>query len=189
MMKIDALHAVIPNSGIEYSQLLIQFYQTTSTISTLHWEPFAIITTTSDIAAVKALWAGSFIEFPGTHYNPLYAVTDNVKAVSNHDLQVERHGNNLYVNLAAPQQIQRPNALYFTIPAFSLKLDSFGGSFHTDETIPFTGYFGASGYTLNIQNHNFNANGAFTSSYYHYQDVPVTGFVTMQGIQTFYPPA
>ena len=64
-------------------------------------------TSPDDAAFMKTVWSGyPYIVYPGPYYNPAWVNTDNVKLVSEDDLQVERHGNNMFVNLKVPQQIQ-----------------------------------------------------------------------------------
>jgi hypothetical protein len=183
-MRIIGGHAETPNAGKDSCFLFIELYMNYPDPQIKAWQPYAFITTDPDAAAfMRIVWAGTFIELLSTG-----GTSDNVKLLNDPaNLQVERHGNSIYVNLKESQQIQRSsiNHLKFVIPAFSMELNSYGGSFHTSETATLP-----SGYTLNIDHMGFMANGAFTSSAWGYEGVPVSdGLVIMHGIDTYYPPA
>jgi len=191
MMKITAAHIEVSTTGIDKCQLLIWLYMfDTPTSTTRTWEPYAFITTNpKDVAFEKNFWSGTYVEFPGPYYSPLFVYTDNVKLVSGCTLHVVRHGDSVYVDLTAPQQIENPRGLYFTVPAFCLQLDGYGTWIHSSETIVMTGWYGASGYTFKEHGMGFNANGEFTSSAWSYSCVAVSdGSVTIQGIAAYYPP-
>ena len=131
----------------------------------------------------------AYIEYPGPYYNPAWVNTDNVKLVSDDDLQVERHGNKMFVNLKVPQQIQRPTGVYFTIPAFSMELNGYGGSFYTSETFVLTGYYGASNYTWKVDYEWLKITGGFTSSAWNYSSYPISeNYLTIHGTGVYYPP-
>ena len=206
MVKIDVLNSKIQFSSVgdsgrlkpichEYNSMLIRLWMIPAGSTTYSWQPFAAITTSPQGAAFETtFWTGTLLVFTNTKdwHIPNWIDTNNVKLVADDTLQVERHGHNLYVNLADPQQIQRPSPTgpVFTIPGFSMELNKYGGSFRSSDNIVMTGWPGASGYTLKIDSLNFNANGAFTSQAWSYNSVPVSeGAVTMAGIQTYYPPA
>ena len=195
MMKLRLMHFEMPNAGIEFSSMLIYLYMPVTTGADPSWCLYAHITTShQDEAYAKNLWSGiPFVEFPGPHYLPYLVTTDNVKYVSDSVFQVERHGNNIYANLGTPQPVQRPYGLDFNIPAFSIELNKYGGSFHSSTSSVLTGYYGSSDYTAAQDIHGFNANGAFISAW-NTNGIPVSipvsdGKVIMQGILTFYPPA
>jgi hypothetical protein len=200
LMKISCTHIEIPNSGVDSYGMLVQFYQTSSANHTLHWEPQAFFTTDPDmVSSIQSLWSGTFIEFPGTYYNKLYNIktfvdTDNVKLVSDQAFQVERHGNNVFINYvadpAAPVKITRPNGIAFSLPTFSLELNGYGGSLHTTEVVPMNSWPLASGYTLEINEVGFSATGAFTCPTWGYIGQPTANSeVTMHGVQYNIPPA
>jgi hypothetical protein len=152
--------------------------------STPYTFPFAIITTSSDDAAfMKTVWAGMpYIEYNGK---------DNVKLLTDPTkLQVERHGNNMFVNLKESVEIERPNGAKFTIPPFSMELNGYGGSFHASGEYVFTmeGY-DLSDYTWNWYYEGFKITGAFTSSAWNYVNYPISeSYLTMQGTGVYYPP-
>jgi hypothetical protein len=161
--------------------------------TTRSWQIFAYVTTNlQDVTDAKNLWSGTLVEFPGQHYVASWVTTDNVKYVPDESFQIERHGNNLYASLATPQSVQRPTGVSFNIPAFSLELNKYGDSLHASTDSVLTGYYQASEYTVIEDQMNFNANGAFVSSW-NTNGAPIsttaTGVVTMQGSLTFYPPA
>jgi hypothetical protein len=183
-MRITGVHSETPNAGKDFCSLFIELYMNFPDPQKKAWQPYAFITTDPDAAAfTRIAWAGTFIELHSTG-----GTSDNVKLITDPaNLQVERHGNSIYVNLKESQQIQRSstNTAKFVIPVFSMELNIYGGSFHTSETgtLP-------SGYTINVDHMGFMANGAFTSSAWGYEGVPVSdGIVIMHGIDTYYPPA
>jgi hypothetical protein len=205
MMKIDVLNSKVQFSSFgengrlkltchEYSSMLIRLWMIPAGSTTYSWQPFAAITTSPQAAAFEtSFWTGTLLVFTNTKdwHIPNWIDTNNAKLVTHDTLQVERHGLKLCVNLADPQQIQRPSPTgpIFTIPAFSVELCKYGGSFHSSDEIVMTGWPGASGYTLNIDSLNFNANGAFTSTAWGYNSVPVSECtVTLAGVQTYTPP-
>jgi hypothetical protein len=204
MMKIDFLHSEARSCHErsceslrhcqDYCSMLIRLYMIPAGAQTYSWQPFAAITTSSEAASFEAVfWTGTLLVFTNTKdwHIPGWIDTNNVKLVTHHTLEVERHGNHIYVNLEAPQQLQRPSpgGPTFAIPSFSLELKKYGESFHTSESTVMTGWPGASGYTLNIDTKSFNANGAFTSSAWGYNKVAVSdGTVVAKGIQTYIPP-
>jgi len=196
MMKLHLMYIEIPNVGLEFSSMLIYLYMIPlSGGTTRSWQFFAHITTNLQNAiSAKDLWSGTLAEFPGPHYVPTWVTTDNVKYVSDPGVfQVWRHGNNIYANLAAPLSIQRPTGVSFNIPAFSIELNNYGGSFHSSTSSVLTGWYDASEYTVTEDMMNFNANGAFISAW-NTNGIPISipvsdGEVIMQGILTFYPPA
>jgi len=206
MMKIDVLNSKVQFFSVgengrlklschEYNSMLIRLWMIPAGSTTYSWQPFGAITTSPQGAALEtSFWTGTLLEFTNTKdwHIPGWIDTNNVKLVSDDTLQVERHGHNLYVKLADPQQLQRPSPTgpIFTIPAFTIELCKYGGFYHYSEEAVMTGWPGASGYTLNIDSINFNANGAFTSNAWSYNKVPVSeGKITISGIQTYYPPA
>jgi hypothetical protein len=184
-MRIIAFHVEVPNAEEDFCSLLIELKMILTGTTEPAWQPYAdIITDPNAVAYARNFWSGTLIEPHGPQATP-----DNVKLVSDTDLQVMRHGNNIYVNLGTSQQVQRTNGLKYVIPAFSMELKSYGGSMHTFETFSMTGYNLASNYILTEDKVGFNANGAFTSAAWGYNGVPVSdGIVFMHGISTYYPP-
>jgi len=191
MMKIGITHVEFSTNGINKCALLIELYMFDNPTSTVRtWEPYAVITTdANNMAFFRNFWSGTYVEFPGPHYAPIFVTTDNVILVPSWTLRILGHGDDVYVNLAAPQLVENPKGLYFTIPAFCLKLDGYQPWIHTSDTVSMTGWYGASGYTVNEERWGFNANGEFTSSTWSYNNVDVSdGRVTVCGIDTFYAP-
>ena len=187
-MIIGAKHVEIPNAKIDFCQLIIQLYFGPPTNRSV---PYAIITTSPDDAAfMKTVWSGyPYIVYPGTHYNPVWVTTDNVKLVSEKDLQVERQGNNMFVNLKASQQIQHRSGVYFTVPAFSMELNGYGGSFYTSQTFMLTGYYDTSNYTWKVDYEGLNITGAFNSVAWNYNRYPISeSYLTIHGTGVYYPP-
>lgn len=140
--------------------MLIQLYMIPAGAKTYSWQPFAAITTSTKAASFDSSFGtGTLLVFTNTKdwQIPGWIDTNNVKLVTHHTLEVERHGNHISVNLEAPQQLQRPSPTgpIFTIPVFSLELEKYGESFHTSESTVMTGWPGASGYTLNIDTKGF----------------------------------
>jgi hypothetical protein len=203
MMKIDVLNSDLQYSTVgdhdrlkqshhEYTSMLIQLWMIPAGSTTNSWQPFASITTSPKAAALaETFWTGTLLIFTNKDWKiPGWIDTNNVKLVNDHALQLERHDHKLCVKLAEPQQLQRPTGLIFSIPAFTMELKEYGHSFHSSENVLMTGWPGASGYTLKIDNVNFNANGDFTSKALGYNEVAVFGgLITKEGIQTYTPPA
>jgi len=192
-----------------YIELYEEFPQDSGTYS---WQPWVEVTTNANTAKLmRDFWGGTATEFnleAVTYYAELlklqdppvvippellpYLTTDNVFPVSDQQLTANRHGNNILVNLAIPLQIKAPMTFadYWTLPAFSLKLDVYGSSVHREpQILVMSGWPGAWGGTLVVEEKGFNANGAFTCPAWSYNAMPMTeGWVTMQGKQTFYSP-
>jgi hypothetical protein len=192
-------HGETPNAGIDFSSLLIQFYMTIPSNPVPHWEPFAHIVTNGYTSPefLTTLYNGLFIELDATLFGlPEVFNLDNVIVVPEEALQVERDGNSIYVNLNTPQQIDNdiysptpiPNA-YFTLYPLTVELHGYGSSIQRTSTISFSGYPGASGYTLISENIGFKANGVFTSPGLIPDELVVNdATITMHGTHTFYPP-
>lgn len=178
------------------STMYVWLYSKTIGRQFLHWEPYAVITTSSQAADfLRILFRGTIIFLDATLYGypPSYS-TNNVILVDEGDLKVERHGDNILARLEAPQQIKRPLVAdtFFTLPAFSMQLNNYGGSIHYETTVTMSvGARGLSNYTLESEGMGFYANGAFTcnSPGWSYNAAPMTeAFITMHGTQTYYPP-
>jgi hypothetical protein len=202
-MLILFTHIQIPNAAekIDCYGLLFQFWSTSSVNHTPHWEPFAYVT--SDSGAVpytENFWKGSYIEFPGTYYNNLYHITTfkdtyNIFVVTPQELTVERHGNNVAVNLDKAITITRPNGITFTVPKFNLVLNGYGDSIVQTESKTLsstgaTGYYNAPNVLFEAHNRGFMANGYITCTTWNYAgtSTPISdAMVIMQGIQTTTP--
>ena len=161
----------------------------------MHSEPIAHITT-GDPAFLMAFWRGTQIAFDATLYTlPASYDTNNVIPVSDQVLTAERHGNDITVTLTQQQSVQlfgyptMPPA--FNLPTFSMELNNYGGSVRFEKTATLAGFPGASGYTQVSDVTGFQATGSFTSNSpgWNYNAAPVSNaFITMHGIQYYYPP-
>ncbi len=190
-MSLKFIHVEIPNEGVSFDQLAVFLHIKLTGATVLSWQPMAIITTNADeVAFQRALWYGSLVRWDVPANYPYPAVsTNNVILVPEGVLSVERHGNGITVNLNSPQPIgiQRPTNQVFYLPNFSLKLDKVGGSIHSERTIVWSGYTGASGYTMVADAMGFAGTGVFTCA--GLNTGPVTdAAIQMQATQTFYPP-
>ena len=92
--------------GGGYDSLLVLLYMTSASNPVYHWEPYAEIFTSSEHADfAREFWSGTYLVFDATLYGlPSSFSVDNVIFVDKDVLRVERHGNEMYVNLAEPQQ-------------------------------------------------------------------------------------
>ncbi len=196
-IRFSFAHVEIPNADSSYDTLLVWLYLIPTGSPGRVWSPYAYITTNAgELTFLRTFWRGSFIEFDATLFGqPSTGNTDNIMVVSGDVLKVDRHGNDVSVSLNSPQQVRRPlvpippGPLYFTLPAFSLKLSNYGGSMHFMETTLLTGYPGASGYKMVNEGMGFAANGALTSPTTWLNGAQVqNATVIMNGIHTFYPP-
>lgn len=204
-MRFSFTHVEMPNAGKSFDVLLVWLYLIPTGATVRSWQPFAYITTDAeDLAFQRAFWRGSFVEFDATLYYmnpptntipfPQTWSTDNVIGVGNDVLSVSRHGNDVTVTLNAPQQVKRPlqppPGKAFTVPAFSLTLNKYGGSMHYSETRELTTYPGASGYTFVNAGVGFMADGVATSSTAWLNGrAAENATVTMYGTHTYYLPA
>jgi hypothetical protein len=190
---IGVFHDEIPNAGFECDRFYIQFYMKRPGATQYAWNPYAEIVANSEMADfLRIFWRGTPIAFDATLYGaPASYGTNNVILVSDDVVNVERHGNSLHVNLAAPQQVKIANTAgtFFTLPALSMELKAYGASTHTESTTVLKGYPGAWGGNYTVEAMGFNANGALTCSAWNLNAAPMSeGSLTMHGIQTFYPP-
>ena len=201
-MRLIFHHVVIPNAGLDYTDLQVSFSMTTFLNPIPHWEEFCILTTSPYSAAFnRVVWHGTMIHLDASYLNlPTPFDTDNVILVDEDVLQVEKHGNRMYASLNAPQQIDSmiinlqadppiviPN-VYFTLYPFTLELSKYGGSTHYAETWTFD-WLGTTGYTFTVEEMYFNANGEFTCPELYPDAVTVDNArVVMKGIHTYSPP-
>jgi hypothetical protein len=201
-MYIGVYHDEMP--GYEGARLFIMFWEIMPGETEYSWQPWAEFTTNANTAVfLRNFWGGSAAEFnlaAATTYcialgiNPAFApylTTDNVFVVSKEALSVERHGNSILVNFAVQdKQIKEPMTFgdTFTLPAFSMTLNKYGGSVRMPVTFYMTGWPGACDGTLTEDLTGFNANGAFTCSAWNLNAAQMSeGWITMHGIQKFYP--
>ena len=150
--------------------------------------PLAIITTSqagADFA--KVAWKNTFVYMP-----PLM---DNVKVVSHHVLEVEKHGNSISVDfnpltpialkMYVPQQFTTSFTL--NLPAFHVELYKYGGSTHS---VSYTDLTSFSGYSLKTDVTGFNSHSAFTCAAWNMIRAAGTdSSIVMHGILTWTPPA
>ena len=189
------IHIEIPNEGVSVDTLRVFLYVKMTGATEWSWQPFAIITTSAEHAALaRAFWKGTLMELDATHLTPPLPAsfsTDNVKVVDESQLKVERHGNSVSIIFNAPNlQLKRPSgpSVYFTLPPFSMELSKFGGSVHKTSTTVMTGWTDASGYTYIEDKMGFDANGIFTCTGLTTGAVS-NAFVSLKTTQTFIPPA
>ena len=202
-MELRFVHVEMPNSEVTFDYLLVFIYAIQQGTTAPVWIPFAVVTTSDDAAAQAAtFWSGTPIKLDATLYTvPPYNVppaiaplmsSNNIFVVPEGELTVERHGNDVTVNLNIPQSIKRPLTYppaYITLPAFSLELQKYGGSIHSHTSGTLTGWLGASGCTTVHDEMGFNANGVFTSPDSALNGAPVqNATLWMHGSHTFYPP-
>ncbi len=195
-MRFSFSHIEIPNTGKSVDILLVWLYLIPTGAPSREWQPFAYITTDkTDVAFQEAFWRGSFVNFDATLYGaPSSWSTDNVIGVSSDVLKVTRHGNDASVTLSASQQVKRPLQPFppgkaFTVPAFSLELNKYGGSAHFIETQNLVNYPGASGYTFVNEGMGFNAKGAVASATAWLNGATAQNATTvLKATHTYYPP-
>jgi len=181
-------------------RLWVSLYEIPPFATTPSWQPWVELMTNDELAPlIRDFWSGTAIEYDvailGITEEPLHSLlsADNVYVVGDDKLSIERHGNNIRINLAASQQVKIPGVFptqYWTLPSFSMELNAYGGSWHKELIYPMSGWAGAWGGTLISDEMGFDAKGTFTCSALNYDDVAMTeGWIVMNGKQTFYPPA
>jgi hypothetical protein len=146
------------------------------------WLPLTYFTTNADPDfknLIKAVYTGM----------PIGNFPQNLRVgLSENDLKVERHGNQITAELFTPQIVRWPGSGFPTVemPPFKLELDKVGGSIHWDEVHDFAGY---SKYAIYEDNMGFQGTGALNCSAWSFVDNPVTGCdIIMHGITTIVPP-
>jgi hypothetical protein len=186
-VQLRAVHVEIPNSRLSYDDVIVFLYMSSK------WQAYAVITTNEDDAAFhQKFWSGTNVKADATLYGapPSYS-TNNVFLVDNGVLTVDRHGNDVIVNLNKPQQIKIAYTAdkYFTLPAFSLRVNSYGDDYLYSQSTVMTGWKGASGYTVTHDQLRFNANGVITSPEAILNGAAVSNAVViMHGSHTFVSP-
>jgi hypothetical protein len=153
--------------------------------TSLGWVAIACFATNPDAAAfMKTVRSGM----------PAAAGPLNTKTVTADTLIVERHGNRISIELTTPQTIYWTKAtgtgvITIQIPAFTMELNKIDGSVHKDHIDSFSGYTGASNYTVYVCEMGFNAAGKFTCPTWNYLDQTMnTCFITKHGINVYLPP-
>ena len=156
------------------------------------WQPFVQITTSEDSAVFeRVFWSGTFMKWDANLFGlPGSLSADNVIVVPEGTLTVDRHGNDVTVNLNAPQQAKIAGTINtkITIPAFNLELKNYGESIHYTGSASMTGWTGASGYTIVHDELRFDANGVMSSAWYPNGAATSNSFLMMHGTHTFYNP-
>lgn len=183
-------HFETPNAEETFDNLIIFVYMTYK--GKTDWQPFAQITTSEDSAAFeRVFWSGTFMKWDATAPIPTTYSVNNVIVAPEGTLKVDRHGNDVSVNLNAPQEAKIAGTLNtkVTIPAFNLELKNYGESIHYIGSAIMTGWPASSGYTIVHDELRFNAEGIITSVWYPNGAATTSSHVVMHGIHTFYPPA
>ncbi len=208
LIQIIATHTEGGNSGAGDSLMIILYIRIGSTGTTYSSFPWAFISTSTELIENQNK------AFSGTpvYINRASQILSNMYLVSEDELKVQRHGNDISVDfdpeLTIPLRFPAtpwwpiapaplPNVLYpLVLPAFTMELTHYGGSMHTTSSktfasVPATGTYPAiplSGYTLNTEQMGFMADGKFTCSDWSKVETSSTAFVTMHGINTVIPP-
>jgi hypothetical protein len=186
-------------------RLYIELWEIMPADTEYEWQPWVEITTNANSQTLmRQFWGGCATEFnlqaATTYCTALgiptmlapYLTTDNVILVSNDVMNAERNGNNVIINLNTPQQIKQPmtSDTYWTLPAFSIELNSNSGSVHKDTTFLMSGWPGAWGGTLIMKQMGFNAAGTCTIPSWSYNAIQTSeGWVSMNAKQTIYRPS
>ncbi len=190
-MQLRFCHFETPNAKQSFDNLIIYVYMTYK--GKTDWQPFAQITTSEDSAVFeRVFWSGTFMKWDATLFSlPETLSADNVIVVPEGTLTVDRHGNDVAVNLNSPQQAKIAGTMNtkITIPAFNLKLKNYDDSIHYIGSASMIGWPGASGYTIVHEELRFNAEGIITSAWYPNGAATTNSHLVMHGTHTFYPQA
>lgn len=173
-----------------FDSLLVFFYMKLTGATEFTWQPFAVITDSRKYATFcETLWTGTLMRWDVPPNYPYPAVsTNNVIHVCDDVLSVERHGTCVKVRLSSDQQLMRPTGVTFTLPAFCLKLYRDGAFVHEKETIQYTGWTGASGYTFEHDDSGFISKGVFKSNGALITGATSNAVSLMHGTHTYFPP-
>jgi hypothetical protein len=140
-----------------------------------YWLPIAHFTTNPDSTEFwRDLWYSLPFNTPASEKNTI--------DVSEDDLIVDRHGNEIFASLTS-QVIQMKIKGVWTdvpIPAFTIELTKIGGSIHYKTVGSYQLY------TIDAEGMGFNAHGVFTSGLYTYP-TDTDCIIKMHAIQTFFP--
>lgn len=194
-MRLIFHHVEIPNANLDYCDVMVQFFMSTTLTPTPEWMPYAIITTSPYSEKLnEMLWYQTLAYFNATKYGlPAIFNTDNVILVDEDVLKVERHGNNVYASLTEPIQLDglklappTPN-LYFTMYPFTAELNSYGGSFRYAQVQNLLWPY-STGYTFSAEEVRFNAVGTFTSAGLNLNVAAENATVVMHGTHVYSPP-
>jgi hypothetical protein len=143
--------------------------------------PLVVVGTNDDtLAFLRSAFSG----LPPS--NPL-----NYFPASDDIVQVDRHGNRITAKLNEDLEVflLMPTPHYLTIPAFTMELNKYGGSWHKQGTTIMTGWPYASNVTFENEAMGFDANGVLTCEGWNLDKQPMTdGEIAMHRTITFTPP-
>jgi hypothetical protein len=190
-MQLRFCHFETPNADQSFDNLIIYIYMTYK--GKTDWQPFVEYTTSEDSAVFeRAFWSGTFMEWDATKFGLSASLSaDNIIVVPEGTLTVDRHGNDVTVNLNAQQEAKIAGTVNtkIIIPSFNLELTNYGESIHYTGSKLMTGWPFASGYTIVHEELRFNAEGTITSVWYPNGAATTNSHLVMHGTHTFYPPA
>jgi hypothetical protein len=190
-MQLRFCHFETPNAKQSFDNLIIYIFMTYK--GKTDWQPFVEFTTSEDSAVFeRTFWSGTFIEWDATKFGLSASLSaDNVIVVPEGTLTVDRHGNDVTVNLNAEKQAKIAGTMNtkITIPMFKLELKNYGESIHYTGSKLMTGWPFASGYTIVHEELRFNAEGTITSVCYPNGAATTNSHLVMHGTHTFYSPA
>jgi len=143
--------------------------------------PLVVVGTNDDtLAFLRSTFSG----LPPSHPLNNFPASDDI-------VQVDRHGNRITASLNEDLTVfvLMPTPHYLTIPAFTMELNKYGGSWHKEGVTTMTGWPYASEYTLENEAMGFDANGVLTCEGWNLDEQPMTdGVVIMHRTITFIPP-
>ena len=143
--------------------------------------PLVVVGTNDDtLAFLRSTFSG----LPPSHPLNNFPASDDI-------VQVDRHGNRITASLNEDLTVfvLMPTPHYLTIPAFTMELNKYGGSWHKEGVATMTGWPYASEYTLENEAMGFDANGVLTCEGWNLDEQPMTdGVVIMHRTITFIPP-
>ena len=143
--------------------------------------PLVVVGTNDD---TLAFLHSTFSGLPPSHPLNNFPATDDI-------VQVDRHGNSITVKLNEDLTVfvLMPTPHYLTIPAFTMELNKYGGSWHKQGSSIMSGWPFASNVTLENDAMGFNANGVLTCEGWDLDKQPMKdGVVVMHRTITFIPP-
>ena len=143
--------------------------------------PLVVVGTNDD---TLAFMRSTFSGLPPSHPLNYFPASDDL-------VQVDRHGNRITVKLNEDLTVfvLMPTPHYLTIPAFTMELNKYGGSWHKQGTTTMSGWPYASNYTLENEAIGFNATGVLTCEGWNLDKQPMTdGQIAMHRTITFIPP-
>jgi hypothetical protein len=143
--------------------------------------PLVVVGTNNDtLAFLRSAFSG----LPPSHPLNNFPASEDI-------VQVDRHGNSITASLNEDLTVfvLMPTPHYLTIPAFTMELNKYGGSWHKQGTTTMTGWPYASNVTLENEAMGFDANGVLTCEGWNLDKQPMTaGEIAMHRTITFTPP-